>query len=320
MKCSKTTKGLLFGIIVGIAWGLDSVFMGEVGSSEIFAGVKNSALITAFLHDGFAFIWIAMFMLCKKQLKSTFSLIKTRTGKVTMLAALVGAPIGMSGYVMGIHYAGSAYATSISVIYPGIGAVFAYLVLKEKISKKAIFGIVISLIGSAMIGFTGAIGGEVSSDFFIGIAFTLVAVIAWALEGTIIAFAMKGQKDSDAQKATPEQLLTLRYFVSVTVYGFVIMPIIGGYQVVSEIVSSGLVINYALIATLGVTTYLCWYKAVSLVGGALGTALNSTSAFWAVIFGAILFGASISATQIFWCLVIILGVFIFAIGSQKKAV
>ena len=315
---NKKTKGLIFGIIVGLAWGLDSVFMGQVSKSEIFEGVKSSGLITAFLHDGFAFMWISLFMLFRKDLKSAFMLMKTRTGKVTMLAAVVGAPIGMSGYVLGIQYAGAAYAASISVIYPAIGAIFAYLILKEKISKKAIIGILISLLGSAMIGFTGAVGGEVSSDFFIGIGFTLLAVVAWALEGTIIAYAMKGQKDSDGPKASAEQLLTLRYFVSIVVYGLVIMPLIGGYGVVGEIFVSGLFVKFALIATLGVTTYLCWYKAVSLVGGALGTALNSTSAFWAVVFGALLFGAAVSATQIFWCIVIIVGVFIFATGSKKK--
>ncbi len=306
-------KGLIFGIIVGIAWGLDSVLMGQAGMSSVFDGVANSALITALLHDGFAFMWLILIMLFSKQLKSTFALLKTRTGKVTMIAALVGAPIGMSGYVLGIKYAGAAYASSISVIYPGIGALFAYLVLKEKLTMKSVIGIVISLFGSAMIGFSA---GDVSDTFLIGIGFTLLAVIAWALEGTIIAYAMKNSKEEVQVK--PEQLLTLRYFVSFVVYAFIITPAIGGFPVVQEVFSSGLFIAYAGIATLGVTTYLCWYKAVGLVGGALGTALNSTSAFWAVVFSVLLFSAPLTITQLIWCLVIIVGVFIFATGSKKQ--
>lgn len=316
MQKSVLRKGVMFGIIVGLAWGLDGVLMGKVGESSIFEGIGTSPLITAFLHDGFAAIWLLLIMLCTGKFTSTFKLMKTKVGRVTMLAALVGAPIGMSGYVLGIKYAGASYASSISVIYPGIGAIFAFLLLKEKIPKFSVVGICMTIIGAAMMGIIGATG-NVSDTFMLGIGFTLIAVIAWALEGTIIAFAMKGQKENfNEEKATPEQLLTLRYIVSGTVYGVVIMPVIGGYPTVGEVFATNTFIAYAGIATLGVITYLSWYKAVSLVGGGLGTALNSTAAFWTVVYGFLLFRTPVSISQIIWCVVIILGVFIFALAPN----
>jgi len=319
MQKSILRKGIMFGVIVGVAWGLDGVLMGKVGESAIFEGIGTSPLITAFLHDGFAAIWLMIIMLCSGKLGGTFRLMKTKVGRVTMLAALVGAPIGMSGYVLGIKYAGASYASSISVIYPGIGAVFAFLLLKEKLPKVSVIGIVTTIVGAAMMGITG-ISGNVSDTFVLGISFTLVAVIAWALEGTIIAFAMKGQSNSKSneEKATPEQLLTLRYMVSGTVYGLVIIPLIGGYPVVGEVFATNTFIAYAGIATLGVITYLSWYKAVSLVGGGLGTALNSTAAFWTVVFGSLLFRTEVSVSQVIWCAVIIIGVFIFALAPSIK--
>lgn len=317
MQKTKFKKGIMFGIIVGVAWGLDCVFMGKIGEYNIFYGIATAPLIIAFLHDSFAAIWLMLFMSYKKKLVHTFKIVKTKTGKVTMLAALIGAPIGMSGYVLGINYAGASYASSISVIYPAIGALFAFLFLKERMSKFSVLGVLITIFGASAMGLTGA-ALEVKSTFLMGICFTLVAVIAWALEGTIIAFAMKGTSGEN-ESAEPEQLLTLRYIVSALVYAVLIMPLINGYSTVFSIFNKGFLLGaFAFMGILGVITYLSWYKAVALVGGGLGTALNSTAAFWTVVFGFLLFKTSVSVSQIVWCLVIILGVFVFSLSSNVK--
>lgn len=311
-------KGLLLGITVGLAWGLDSVLMGKVGGNSIFSSFDLSPLVSAFFHDGFCFMWIALVLLFDKQLKPVFELLKTKKGNATALAALVGAPIGMSAYLLGIKYSTAPYASSISVIYPGIGAILSYFILKEKLSLRAIIGIAISLLGSFMLGFNPS--GNVPDTFFMGIAFASVAVLGWALEGVIIGFAMKHIKGEDDVQPTPQQFLCLRYLISMLSYGLVVLPLIGGYGVAVDVVTSGTVLAYAGIAILGATTYLCWYKAVDLIGAAMGTALNSTAALWSIVFSAILFGDKITPSLGFWGFVIVSGVFIFAIDpkSMKK--
>lgn len=311
-------KGLLLGITVGLAWGLDSVLMGKVGGSSIFSSFELSPLVSAFFHDGFCFMWIALVLLFSKQLKPVFGLLKTKKGRAAGLAALVGAPIGMSAYLLGIKYATAPYASSISVIYPGIGAILSYFILKEKLSLRAIIGIGVSLLGSFMLGFNPS--GNVPDTFFMGIGFASIAVLGWALEGVIIGFAMKHIKGEDDVQPTPQQFLCLRYLVSMLSYGLVVLPIIGGYGVAADVVTSGTVVAYAGIAILGATTYLCWYKAVDLIGAAMGTALNSTAALWSIVFSAILFGDKITPSLGFWGFVIVSGVFIFAIDpkSMKK--
>lgn len=309
-------KGLLLGITVGLAWGLDSVLMGKVGGSSIFSAFELSPLVSAFFHDSFCFIWIALVLLLGKQLKPVFGLLKTKKGKATALAALVGAPIGMSAYLLSIKYATAPYASSISVIYPGVGAILSYLILKEKLSLRAMMGIGISLLGSFMLGFNPS--SNVPDTFFMGILFALVAVLGWALEGVIIGFAMKHIKGEEHVNPTPQQFLCLRYLISMISYGLIVLPLIGGYEVALNVVTSGTVIAYAGIAILGATTYLCWYKAVDLIGAAMGTALNSTAALWSIIFSAILFGDKITPSLAFWGLVIVIGVFVFAIDPKKK--
>lgn len=311
-------KGLLLGVIVGIAWGLDSVLMGKVGQRSIFSNFGLSPLVSAFFHDSFCFMWIALVLLFGKQLKPVFGLLKTKKGRATALAALVGAPVGMSAYLLAIKYATAPYASSISVIYPGIGAILSYFILKEKLSKRAMAGIAISLFGSFMLGFKPS--ANVPSTFFLGIGFASISVLGWALEGVIIGFAMKHIKGEDHINPTPQQFLCLRYLISMLSYGLIVLPLIGGYGVASNVVTSGTVLAYMAIAILGATTYLCWYKAVDLIGAAMGTALNSTSALWSIIFSAILFGDKITSSLAFWGCVIVLGVFIFAIEPKKSTV
>lgn len=138
--------GLLLGILVGIAWGLDGVLMGRVGENIIFQdlefalgqGVSEtsfsfSPLVTAFFHESFCFIWVALVLLFTKQLKHVFYLLfRTKRGLAAAIAALVGSPIGMSAYLLAIKFAGPTYASSISVIYPGVGALISWLVIKAK--------------------------------------------------------------------------------------------------------------------------------------------------------------------------------------------
>lgn len=328
MDNKKFRKGLMFGILVGLAWGLDGVLMGRVGGDSIFTdkffalsqGVSQisfefSPLVTAFFHESFCFVWVALFLIFKKQLKHVFYLLfKTKKGKAAAIAALVGSPIGMSAYLLGIKYATAPYASSISVIYPGVGAILSYLILKEKLSIRSVIGIAVSLLGSFMLGFNP---GDVPSTFLKGVLFAVIAVFGWALEGVIIGFAMKHIKGEDHIDATPQQFLGLRYFISMISYAVIVLPLIKGYPLAGYIVQSGLIFKYAGIAILGAITYLAWYKAVDLIGASMGTALNSTAALWTIVFSAILFGEKITGSLVLWGFVIVLGVFIFAIDPKS---
>lgn len=315
---SNSHKGLCFGILVGFAWGLDTVLMGMISSnSEILSNASSAtSLVTAFLHDTFCFIWLVIVMSLLKEIVPTFKLLKSKKGKAACLAALVGAPIGMSGFVLGIKYASPAYASAISVIYPGIGAILSYFILKEKIPSKAFVGIAISILGAVALGYS-KVNLSLYPQFYLGIAFTVLAVFGWAFEGVILGYAMKKIKDEDHIIAKPQHFLTLRYFTSAVVYGIIIMPFVGGYSTV-VLLPASTIVSFAGIAILGAITYLSWYKAVDYVGAGLGTALNSTATFWALIFSFFILKRPITPYLAICCAIIITGVFIFALGSQKK--
>lgn len=83
------------------------------------------------------------------------------------------------------------------------------------------------------------------------------------------------------------------------------MPLIKGFPMVGEIISQGLALKYAAIAVLGAISYLSWYKAVDLIGAAMGTALNSTAALWTIVFSALLFEGTVTPILALWGILIV---------------
>lgn len=88
----------------GLLWGLDTVILGiglalapYIGSAEALA---CASIAGSFLHDAFCAIWLFGYMGVRGRLKDTLAALKTRSGKVVIAGALLGGPIGMTGYVL----------------------------------------------------------------------------------------------------------------------------------------------------------------------------------------------------------------------------
>ena len=313
------TKGLYLGMLVGLAWGLDTVLLGAMmAESPVFVDASARALLLmAFLHDAFGFAWLALLLLCKREWPSTGRILFEKWGLATVVAAIVGGPLGMSAFVLGITYAGPAYASSISVIYPGIGGVLAYLFLKERISRGAMVGIGVSIGGSVALGYS-SVDLALHPYFSVGLLLAFGAAVGWASEGVMIAYAMRRARGHAPERMRPRQLLAVRFGTSLVIYALVIMPISGGYRQLMALTSVD-VLAFAGISALGVTSYLAWYKAVQYVGAALGTALNSTSALWAIVFSWLLLDHEITVYLAVCGAVIVTGVCLFAFSQRAMA-
>ena len=131
-----------YGLFSGILWGLDTVVLGIALSMSPYIGTAEAiafaAIASSFLHDACSAIWLMLYMGAKRRLKDTLAALKTRSGKVVMLGALLGGPIGMTGYVIAINNIGAAYTAIISAFYPALGAFLSFVLLKEKMDKKQI--------------------------------------------------------------------------------------------------------------------------------------------------------------------------------------
>ena len=83
-----------FGLFSGILWGLDTVVLGIALSMSPYIGtaeaVAFAAIASSFLHDAGCALWLLLYMGAKRRLGDTLAALKTRSGLVVVLGALLG--------------------------------------------------------------------------------------------------------------------------------------------------------------------------------------------------------------------------------------
>ena len=159
-----------YGLMSGCLWALDTTILAIALSMAPFIdtveAIAFASIASAALHDVFCAIWMFIYMGVRGRLKDTVAALKTRSGKVVMLGALLGGPIGMSGYVIAINNIGPAYTAMISAFYPAFGALMAMLFLKEKMQLKQFIALLVALGGIFIMGcllYTSAVGWQTVS-------------------------------------------------------------------------------------------------------------------------------------------------------------
>lgn len=303
---------MIYGLMSGILWGLDTVILGVALAMSPFISTEQaiflSPFVSTFLHDMFSSIWMAIYMTIKKELRKTIKATKTRSGRFIMLGALLGGPVGMTGYLLAIKYIGPSYTAIISSLYPAIGALLSYIFLKEKMKPLSILGLFISIAGIIILGYTP--GGEVTNLAF-GFIFAMLCVIGWSSEAVICAYGMK------EDEITPEQSLQVRQLTSAVVYGFLIIPIVKGINFTVGLLPTTATVIICLTALAGTASYVFYYKGIHKIGATKAMSLNITYSAWAIVFGLILLGNSIDIKSIICAVVIMIGS-IMAAGDTKE--
>lgn len=303
-----------YGLISGILWALDTVILGIGLAMAPFIGTAEAlalgAIVGAALHDVFCAVWMFIYMAIRGRLKDTWAALKTRSGRVVILSALLGGPIGMTGYVIAINNIGAGYTAIISSFYPAFGTVMAVLFLKEKMQFKQVIALMIALIGIIMMGYLTS-DSEVIGDPVIGLFGAFAAVIGWGSEAVISAWGMRGDSVDN------EIALQIRETTSALVYCLVILPAFGAWLFTASAIPSMATGVVVLAALAGTASYLFYYKGISVIGAAKAMALNISYSAWAVVFGLILLQAIPGPIEIICCIAILCGT-VLAASNWKE--
>lgn len=303
---------MIYGLLSGILWGLDTVLLGIALAMSQFVSTEQAIFlapfVSTFLHDIFSSLWMAIYMLTKKQIRKTIKAANTRSGRFIILGALMGGPVGMTGYLLSIKYIGPAYTAMISSLYPAVGALFSYIFLKEKMKPISILGLFISITGIIILGYTP--GGEIN-NILLGFGFAIVCVVGWASEAVICSYGMKDDEVS------PEQSLQIRQLTSAITYGFIIIPVVKGLSFTMSVIPSTATAIIILTALAGTASYVFYYKGIYKIGATKAMALNITYSAWAIIFGVVLLKNNLDLKMIICCICIVSGS-IMAAGNIKE--
>lgn len=304
-------RGLVWALCSGVAWGLDGVLLGIVLGAPILTGEKlwlAAPLAVAGLHDTFSALWLMAYNFFTGRMGELVRTLKSKPARLVMAGAVVGGPVGMSAYLLGLKLAGPAYVMPITALYPAVASVLAAIFLKEKICTRAWIGLVLCVVGGVVIGYTppeGSLGG----DFYLGIAMALLATVGWGTEGVLATSGM--------DLLDPAVALNVRQMVSSAVYLAVVLPLVGGYAVIGPALGDVSALFILAAALTGAFSYLCWYRAMNMTGVSRAMALNITYSLWGILFSALFTEVNITFNLIAGALVITVGM-VLVVGNPRE--
>lgn len=299
-----------YGIGSGALWGLDTVILAIALALNPFATDAHASLVSAALHDAICALILLIFMAVRGRLKDTWRAVHTRSGRAVMVAALLGGPIGMSGYLLAIDQIGAGYTAIISTFYPALGTALAVAVLKERMRPRQVIALAVAIGAIIATSYTST---SVSGSALWGVLGALAAVAGWGCEAVILAWGMRDDAVDN------ETALQIRETTSALTYLVLVVPLGGALSSTGQALTSpGAMGLVALAAAAGTASYLFYYKAIDLLGAARAMALNISYSAWAVLFAFLLQSIVPAPIQIVLCVVILVGTVLAATENWRE--
>ena len=290
---------------------VDTVVLGMALLLAPFVGGDHASLTSAGLHDASSAIILLIYMGIRGRLRDTVAAIRTRSGKAVMLAALLGGPVGMSGYLIAINNIGPGYTAIISSFYPAFGTLLAFILLKERMRPGQIIALLVALAAVAVIGWSSSSETTTGSPI-VGLLGSLACVVGWGSEAVLLAWGMRDDIVDN------ETALHIRQTTSGLTYLIIVIPVSGALHFAAGATISTATAIIALAALTGAASYLFYYKAIDTIGASRGMALNISYAAWAVIFALVLQGTVPTSLQVVCCIVALTGTVLAASPDWRE--
>lgn len=307
---------MISGIIAGITWALETLILGIALNMSPFLSTAQAVtlapFVSTFLHDACSAIWAAIYNSVRGNEKNVWRALKTKSGRFVALAAVIGGPVGMTGYVLAINNMGASIGAVASAVFPAIGAVLAYFFLKEKMSWYRWVLLIMTLLGVYGLSYSPDVNIQ---NFWLGFAGTMMCAFGWGIEAVILAKCMQDEAVKD------EYALQIRQTTSALVYGIVIIPCLKGWGFTLSLLTTStgwLLPVIALAAFFATVSYLFYYRAIAQLGASRAMALNVTYGAWAIVFTVLIFhDTSVLNLVTILCTVVVLVCGILAAADYK---
>lgn len=308
---------MIAGIIAGITWALETVILGIALGMTPFLSTQQAVLlapfVSTFLHDACSAVWACCYNGMKGNLGGVWKAFKTKSGKWVAAAAVIGGPIGMTGYVMAVNYMGASIGAVASAIFPAVGSILAYIFLKEKMKWYQWIFLIFTLLGVYGLSYSPNLDIR---NFWLGLLGALMCAFGWGIEAVILAKCLKDPEVTD------EYALQIRQTTSALFYGIVLLPVLKGWGFTASLFTAGtgwLLPVIALAALFATASYLFYYKAIAQIGASKAMALNVTYSAWAMVFTVLLLrDTSVLTPMTVLCAVVVLVCGIFAAADFKE--
>ncbi|MFT8391646.1 MAG: DMT family transporter [Sporolactobacillus sp.] len=288
---NKQVRGSIYLALAASIWGLMYVV-----SKYIFLYIPPLALV--WLRYLFAVLFLFAVLLCQRKLRKSFSYL-------TVSDWLLLAAIGFFGYFLSIifQFMGTSLSDAhtgslITSSTPAFVALFAWLLLKETITARKLFSLLLATAGVILT--TGLPTGH--SRQFIGDLLLIGAAVTWALLTVFVKMATERHINSlllTASAMVMALALTTPWFVSDWMHGTV--------HLMDRKVLAG-VLFLGLIATAG--AFFLWNKGLEFVDASAGSLFLFFQPLFGTVFSWLFLGEVITPRFCIGSAIIVIAVLI----------
>ena len=128
-------SAVLAGVLAGITWAVETLLLGIALSMSPLCSTQQAAALapfaSTFLHDLFSALWLCLYNALRGRLPDAAAALRTKSGRFAALAAIIGGPVGMTGYMLCVANMGASIGAVASAVYPAVGAVLSFFFLKK---------------------------------------------------------------------------------------------------------------------------------------------------------------------------------------------
>jgi drug/metabolite transporter (DMT)-like permease len=280
-----------------------------VGSTSIIGKVLTNSL-PIFLVNGLSLIVASIIYLIIILLKKVdIFKISRRDYFIIFLVGFFGTFLYRIAFFYGLKYTSASEAGIISSSLPAVFGFGTYILLKEKLTRNQIKGIIFSVIGLLLINFNSAIGFSISTKQIIGNGLVFFSVIMGALFTIISGFL--------SRKITPLMISSLTSFFSALLFLPFMIIDLNKFNLFS-ISYKGflLIIYYAIFVT--VISFLLWFDSLKTISISTAGVFTSLIPLTSIVLGFVILKESLNLNQIIGAIFILISIVMISKANPNK--
>ena len=262
------------GVFSGLFWATDTVLIHNVSLDN--STITILPVLIACLHDFISVLIISIILLLTTKIRYLIKDIKSKGSKYIALAAILGGPIGLTAYIISIHYLGTYFACVITSLYPAIGTLLARVFINERRNLFQWLALMISIISVMALGFEY---DGVIENIWIGLGAAIICTLSWGSEAVICSWTLSKYNLKDTSALWIRQ--TSAAFIGLSIITLIMMVEPFNYDDISFL--SHRVNLLCMAAICGALSYFFYYSAIHKIGASRAMAVNSSYSGFAIL-------------------------------------
>lgn len=296
---NKETLGTILAVLAALISGI------AIPANKLFVVNLDPTVFTAVRALIIGLIFLAISFYTEKSLPRPK---KKRNWKYLIAIAIVGGAAAFLLFFTGLQLTTAGRGAFIHKMLPFFVAIFALLFLKEKISRKQWYALLLMLVGLVVMFSNSLSPAELWLNPQMGDYLILGATILWAIENTIARKAMLDDETNVVVSFSRMFIGGLILFGAVLLMGKLsLLLALDLWQVISLLVSTGILFGYVF----------CWYKAISMINVSKASLFLLLAPVVSLIIGILMFAEPIVDYQIIGSALILIGAF-FVVRIESR--